>query len=138
MGRPRKKIDEHDCWLVGTYFLEKMRKFKPDCLYDPEYSIDAKDQLYNILYANKVFQERTDLQGRALNAWCRKWITQEAMGKMWAAMRQRQHHDRHKPQAVPLDRKVHARLREYAKQQEVTLSQAVGKLLDWYHAEEGE
>ncbi len=136
MGRPRKQIQEDDCWLVGTYFLEKMRKFEPDCLYDHEYSSDANEQLQNIVYANRVLQERRDLQCRTLNAWCRKWITQEAMSKMWTALRQRQYHSRHKPQAITLERDIHARLRKYAEKQGVTLSQAVGNLLDWYYAEE--
>ncbi len=136
MGRPRKQIVADDCWLVGTYFLEKMRKFEPDCLYYPEYSSDPIEQLQNIVYVNRVLQERTDLQCRALNAWCRKWITPEAMAKMWTALRQRQYQNRHKPLAVTLERQVHARLREYAEKEELTFSQAVDELLNWYHAKE--
>ena len=135
MGRPRKKTTEDDCWSVGAYFLEKMRQFEPECLHDPEYKWDADKQLQKIMYSNPIFRERRGLQVNALNAWCRRWITQEGMGKMWTALRQQQHHDRHKPRAINLERKVHFRLREYAEQQELTLSQAVEKLLNWYYAE---
>lgn len=132
MARPKKQVTENTFRTVGQYFLDRLKSYKTreGILVDDDDSFTAEKQLKFINYESDLYRKNRILATRALNAWCRKWVTREAMKKMWAALRQKKFYRDNKPCQVTLDSMAHYELKEYAKRHNLTFSEAIRQLVE--------
>jgi macrodomain Ter protein organizer (MatP/YcbG family) len=132
MARPKKQITEDTFWTVGQYFIDKCKDYRTreELFFEDEDDYTAEKQLKFIHYESDFYRENRKLAVKALNAWCRKWVTPVAMKRMWAALRQKKFHQNKAKQQVTLDSMAHYVLKEYAKHHKLTLSEAIRQLVE--------
>ena len=65
-----------------------------------------------------------------MNGWMRYHITETGIRRMWAAMRQKDFHRESGKRQITVDSMAHFQLKTYAEEQNLTISEAIIKLIE--------
>lgn len=131
MARPKKTIEKDMLWEVGKYFLNRLNAGEDGFLKNPiDSSYVAKKQLKYILWDNSYYRKNPAAEMKAMNGWMCYHVTPTGVKKMWSAMRQKKLHRKRTKQQITVDASAHDQLTAYAKRYNLTLSNAIKRLVE--------
>ena len=110
--------DKEEFWLAQLYLH---RKFKSDLHYLEH---REAEKARNEFFAAK--------HPEALTAWIHQWLLPEQIKRLRTYLRVERSRSKKHRQNITIDGEVRARLADYAKRNNVTLSEAIAKLLDQF------
>lgn len=125
MARPRYTIQPSDWFYAWSYLGTRVGNRNLELLHDQSYSKASRD-------FDKVHSVGRDTErAKALNAWAEQYLTRGEWLKLKLAIRKRRQRWASSDQTatITISRKAHEKLSYLAKREQVTLTQALEKLL---------
>jgi len=133
MAQHKWQLKEEDAGIAYLYILRNLKNYKMFDHREDKIKFEAERAFEDIVKAfNRTFDKDEDKEKfyRLLKKWIKEYLDEVQIKRLRTKIRVERTRWRKNLKQITIDEKVHYRLSEYAKSYNVTLSEAIEKMLD--------
>ena len=128
MAQKKWKLSQDDAGIAYVYIMRNLKNYKMFEHREDGVEFQAEKDFENV---KRAFSEDKENFFRQLKKWIEKYLDEIQIKRLRTKIRVEKSRWRNNYKQLTIDDKTHFRLSEYAKSYNITLSQAIDKLLDF-------
>ena len=127
MAQRKWELKEEDAGIAYIYIMRNLKNYKMYDHREDRIKFEAEETFENV---KRAFSEDKEDFYKLLKEWIKKYLDEIQVKRLRTKIRVERSRWRKNLKQVTIDSSVHYRLSEYAKSYNITLSEAIEKLLD--------
>ena len=127
MAQKKWELKEKDAGIAYIYIMRNLKNYKMYDHREDKIKFEAEKAFEDV---KRAFSEDKEYFYELLKEWIKKYLDEIQVKRLRTKIRVERMRWRKNMKQLTIDDKVHFRLSEYAKSYNITLSEAIAKLLD--------